>query len=411
MSQAFDVCIRGAGVVGRTLALLLAQERIRVAICAGTDKLAALPDAGAAQAADAPSVVASNEQDVRAYALNAASRSLLQSLRGWPDAPGAASDAKPPAVTAVYGMQVFGDDGGRITFGDIRAADTATHAKADALAWIVDVSTLEQQLAEALRYQPLVEPVDAPVAAPLTVICEGRMSMSRDGVHADFDVMPYGQQAIATRVRAEKPHGGVARQWFEQGAVLALLPLGGADGHEAAVVWSVDESERSTLMALDAAEFAERLQQASHDALGSLTLTHARATWPLQLAQARSWTGRFDDDTPKKPRAWAIAGDAAHVVHPLAGQGLNLGLADAAALAAVLRERDYWRSVADPRLLRRYERSRKAGLLPMRAATDGLQRLFAHEGDTVQALRNWGMWGFERSGPLKTWAVRQAMGL
>jgi 2-polyprenyl-6-methoxyphenol hydroxylase-like FAD-dependent oxidoreductase len=106
-----------------------------------------------------------------------------------------------------------------------------------------------------------------------------------------------------------------------------------------------------------------------------------------------------------------LAGDAAHNVHPLAGQGLNLGLADVQALAEVLRTRDYWRSVADLRLLRRYERERKAALVAMGLATDGLQQLFARQEAPWQALRNWGMKGFERSGPLKDFVTRRAMGM
>jgi 2-polyprenyl-6-methoxyphenol hydroxylase-like FAD-dependent oxidoreductase len=98
-------------------------------------------------------------------------------------------------------------------------------------------------------------------------------------------------------------------------------------------------------------------------------------------------------------------------VHPLSGQGLNLGLTDAQVLARVLHEREYWRAVGDAKLLRRYERERKAGVLMMGATTDGLQQLFARESDAGQALRNWGMRGFERSGRLKQWVARQAMGL
>lgn len=410
MSQAFDVCIRGAGVVGSTLALLLARERLKVAITKPSASAAPLQ---VAASAPPDHTTATSPVDVRAYALNSASRTLLQSLRGWPNAQTSAALTTP--VTAVLGMQVFGDDGGMVTFGDVGRGtarkSSSSGQDSDALAWIVDVPTLERQLAEAMRYQSLVEQVDAPVPAPLTVICEGRLSATRDGLAVETDAAAYGQHAIATRIRCEKPHGQIARQWFQNGEVLALLPLGGADGHDAAVVWSVDEAQAPTLLALDAAAFAERLQQASADALGRIELTHDRTSWLLQVSQAQRWVGRFAEDTLKKPRAWAIAGDAAHAVHPLAGQGLNLGLADAAALADCLRERDYWRNVGDPRLLRRYERSRKAGLAPMRAATDGLQRLFAHDNDKVQALRNWGMRGFERSGPLKAWAVRQAMGL
>jgi 2-polyprenyl-6-methoxyphenol hydroxylase-like FAD-dependent oxidoreductase len=98
-------------------------------------------------------------------------------------------------------------------------------------------------------------------------------------------------------------------------------------------------------------------------------------------------------------------------VHPLAGQGLNLGLADAAGLAAVIHGREYWRGLGDEKLLRRYERSRKADVAAMGAVTDGLHGLFAQSDARWQALRNWGMKGFARSGPLKEWVTRQAMGL
>ncbi len=109
-------------------------------------------------------------------------------------------------------------------------------------------------------------------------------------------------------------------------------------------------------------------------------------------------------------RTWALAGDAAHTVHPLAGQGLNLGLADAESLARMVRTRDYWRGVGDLRVLRQYERERKAALLPVGLAMDGLQQLFGRSEGAVQSLRNWGMQGFEFSGPLKDWVARRAMG-
>ena len=114
--------------------------------------------------------------------------------------------------------------------------------------------------------------------------------------------------------------------------------------------------------------------------------------------------------TPAKTRNWVLAGDAAHTVHPLSGQGLNLGLADVQELATVLRTRDYWRSVGDTRLLRSYERTRKSGVLPMGWATDGLQQLFAQQTGPWSALRNWGMQTFDNSGALKAWVARQATG-
>jgi 2-polyprenyl-6-methoxyphenol hydroxylase-like FAD-dependent oxidoreductase len=369
MAPALDVCIRGAGIVGRTLALLLARERLRVGLVHQS-----APAGGAAS-------------DVRAYALNAASRNLLESVRAWPDAEHA---------TPVMGMQVHGDEGGEVCF-----QPQAPYAPA--LAWIVDVQALQDRLADALRYQS-VESLDAVRPAALTVVCEGKASATRAEFGVEFEVMPYRQRAIAVRLNCEMPHGHVARQWFAGGEILAFLPLGGsapeAGRNSVAVVWSVEEQRAPDLLACDAAAFEAQLEAASHRALGKLTLASDRAAWPLQLARADHWCGP----------GWVLAGDAAHTVHPLAGQGLNLGVADASELARVLREREYWRSVGDAKLLRRYERGRKADVLAMGAATDGLQQLFARQAQPWGLLRNWGMTGFDRSGPLKEWVARQAMG-
>ncbi len=377
MSKLFDVCIRGDGVVGRTLALLLARQRLRVA-------LVGAPVAPAAQTHGTPDVRA----DVRAYAINSASRQQLEALRAWPDASGAA-----PFVTPVRQMQVWGDDGGRL---DFNAAD----AGQDALAWIVDVPALEQQLAQAVRYAPQIEQVDAPAKAALTVICEGKKSASREEFGVRWTSKPYSQKAIAARLESDQAHGGIARQWFSGGDVLALLPLSGADGNSVALVWSVSVERADSLEKLSAEDFCSALQTACHGEAGALRLISQRSSWPLALATADHWVGP----------GWALAGDAAHTVHPLAGQGLNLGLADAACLADVLAQREYWRELGDEKLLRRYERARKADVAAMGAVTDGLHGLFAQPDGPWQALRNWGMKGFARSGMLKSWVTRQAAG-
>lgn len=364
MSQPIDVCVRGAGVVGRTLALLLARERLRVG----------LVDAGAPPA---------ERPDVRAYALNAASRALLQGLRAWPDA---------QHVCPVLRMEVRGDQGGAVHF------DAAPQGS-DALAWIADVPALEARLDEALRFQPLVQRLPGPVRAPLTVISEGRASATREAVGVEFEIASYGQQAIAARVAGGPPHGGVARQWFAGGDVLALLPLADA-GNSCALVWSVHDEHAQHLLALDDTAFMAELAQATGQPAGSLRLAAARAAWPLQLARAHRWCGP----------GWALVGDAAHVLHPLAGQGLNLGLADARELAGTLAGREYWRPLGDERLLRRYERARQLEAGALRWATDGLQLLFARAGGPWPWLRNAGMRGFDASGPVKHWVARQAAG-
>jgi 2-polyprenyl-6-methoxyphenol hydroxylase-like FAD-dependent oxidoreductase len=373
----FDVCIRGGGIVGRTLALLLAKERLKVALV--------VPDVSDA---DGRSDL---REDVRAYALNQKSKSLLESLRCWPDEQHA---------TPVLKMQVQGDDGGEVIF-------NASDSYADALAWIVDVPVLEAQLAQATRFQPQIEQFSAPQPATLTVVCEGKASSSRDEFGVEFEVTPYTQCAVATRLQCEHPHHQTARQWFAHESILGVLPMSfsAAQGNSVAVVWSTEATHAQALMAMTEDDFCHALQAACHESFGAMTLASPRAVWPLQLAQTRAWVGSKDGVS------WALAGDAAHTVHPLSGQGLNLGLADVLELSTLLAQRDYWRSVADEKLLRRYERSRKMDAALLSGATDGLQRLFSQNGDVWSRLRNAGMNGFERSGPLKAWVARQAMGV
>jgi 2-polyprenyl-6-methoxyphenol hydroxylase-like FAD-dependent oxidoreductase len=379
MARPFDVCIRGTGIVGRTLALQLASQRLRVA----------LVDQRSGEAATA----ADGHSDVRAYALNPASRKLLQGLRCWPDALHA---------TPVLAMEVMGDAGGSTRF-------DASASSSEALNWIVDVPELERLLGAALGFQSLIEVVNTPQAAPLTVVCEGKASRTREEFGVEFTAQPYAQWALAARVDCTLPHGQVARQWFSQpegqGEIVALLPLDGDAGRRCAVVWSASPERVQALQAMDPQEFALQLQAASHNALGDVQLSSQRQTWPLQHSQATHWCGVGPQGT------WLLAGDAAHTVHPLAGQGLNLGLGDVAELAAVLESRPYWRTLGDLRLLRRYERARKAELALIGGAGDALQQLFSRDSSWARSLRNAGMRAFERSGPLKTWVAERAMGL
>ena len=370
MSKHFDVCIRGGGVVGHTLALLLARERLRVA-------LVVQPPASVDPQAVTPT-------DVRAYALNSASRQLLEDLRAWPNA---------PAITPVLDMQVWGGDANPLNF-------SAQSVQQSALAWIVDVPALESQLSQAVRFQPQIDVLPAPVEAALQVVCEGQRSSSRNEFGASWTVKPYGQNAVAARLLSDKPHAGMARQWFKNGEILALLPIAGPEGNAVALVWSVSAERAGALQKLSDDEFCAALQADCGPLPGHLRLSSARASWPLALSNADRWVGP----------GWALAGDAAHTVHPLAGQGLNLGLADVSALAGVISQREYWRGLGDEKLLRRYERARKADVATMGTVTDGLHSLFAQPDARWQALRQWGLQRFAHSGPLKAWVVRQATG-
>ena len=374
MTRPFDICIRGAGIVGRTLSLHLAAKQLRVALVAPC----------AAQ----PSHSHDAATDVRAYALSLQSRQLLEAVRCWPEAQHA---------TPVLSMQVLGDDGGQVAFD---AAQTAT----EALNWIVDVPVLEARLADAVRFQPLIEVLETPIPAALTVVCEGKASQSREEWGVQWDVTPYNQWALAARVQCELPHAQIARQWFNKGEILAFLPMGGATGNLCAIVWSVSPDRAKTLQMAREEDFCRELALASHGVFGATTLASARKVWPLQQALARRWSGMSPQG------AWVLAGDAAHTIHPLAGQGLNMGLADVAELVAVVTGRAYWRSVGDPRLLRQYERARKAEFAVIGQANDALQQLFTNRHPAVQAMRNWGMNRFEASGPIKQWIARRAMG-
>ena len=376
----FDVTIRGGGVVGKALALLLARDRLKVALVEP-----------AAPEGQPP------RTDVRAYALNAASRELLRSVRAWPQS-GAALGESPASVTPVTAMHVWGDQGGAVHF-------EAHEQDLDALTWIVDVPALELRLTDAVSFQASIERFHEAPPAALTVICEGKRSQTREELGLDFTVRPYPHKAVAARLRCERPHGGVARQWFQDGEIMALLPLEGAQGNSVALVWSVPTQQAEAWLAEGGKDLAQSVQARCGDALGQMTLEGPPQAWSLELSKARRWITR----TPLG--GVALAGDAAHAMHPLAGQGLNVGLADVAELARVLHGREYWRELGDLKLLRRYERARAADVGAMGWVTDNLFTLFAHNDSRVQALRNWGMKGFERSGALKHWIARQAAGL
>jgi len=365
--QRFDVQVSGAGIVGKSLALSLARLGLSVAL------------RGAAATAA--------REDVRAYALSAASVDLLQRLKVW-DHLGAG------AATPVHDMVVRGDaSSGHLEF-------SAWEQRVGTLAVITDAAALERELDTALRFAPHVTRTDADVVATLVAHCEGRGAAALHGLDAGFERSDYGQKAIAARLVATLPHRHVARQWFRSPDVLALLPFDRPEAeHSYALVWSLPAERADALLAMEPAAFEAELAAAAGAEVGALRLGSERAAWPLVVGGAATWCGP----------GWVLVGDAAHLVHPLAGQGLNLGLADVAALSAVVAEREPWRGVGDERLLRRYVRQRAAPTWAMTRITDGLLRLFAEPSAPIRELRNNGMSIVNRVAPLKRWLTARAL--
>jgi len=374
------VTVRGDGIVGCAVALSLARLGIAVQLQGDSKPATAAP------------------ADVRTYALNAASRTLLQQIKVW--------DALPPqAVTAVLDMHIQGDDGAQLEF-------SAWQQGVEALAWIVDAGALESVMRQAVRYAPHVQVMpratggEAYTAAAdprhLLLLCEGKDSQARQALGIHFDKQPYGHHALATRVVAPASHAGTARQWFGHPEVLALLPFDDpTPGNSYGVVWSMPAEKAQALAAAGDEAFEHALQEATGGACGALRVAGPRRTWPLMLGRA---------DRVHGP-GWMLLGDSAHAVHPLAGQGLNLGLADVAALARVMAERESWRDLGDEKLLARAARERVAPTLAMAGVTDGLWHLFAHPHPLVRSLRNRGMNLLNQLPLLKRSLTKRAIGL
>lgn len=367
----FDVCIHGAGPVGACLALALSRNGLSVGLI------------------DSRRSMAAGRDDLRAYALSPSSVQLLQQLKVWEALPDAAR-------TSVQAMRVRGDGGGLLEF-------AAAQQGLNELAWIVDAGALDRVLAEALRYAPHVQPLEQAAAAGLQAICEGRESAARAGLGVRWLQQPYQHTAVAARLIGDQPHDGVAHQWFQQPGVLALLPFDRPkSGSSWALVWSLPQELARQHLEEGSAAFEAALEETTAAAVGRLQLASERAAWPLVSARADPVCGE----------GWVLLGDAAHAMHPLAGQGLNVGLGDVSCLAPLLarshREQP-WRSLGDARTLRTYARARVWPTQSMTTLVDGLWQLFARPEAPLKELRNQGMSLVNRLTPLKHWLARQAM--
>jgi ubiquinone biosynthesis UbiH/UbiF/VisC/COQ6 family hydroxylase len=385
----FDVAVVGPGVAGLATALGLAQKGLKVGLIGPRPRIHRPSD-------EAPF-------DARIYALAPGSAALLERLGVW-------GRVDAGRICPVERMRVFGDAGDELTF-------DAYAATVERLATIVEESELARVLDAACDYQPAITRIEASfrglrarqegadielddgrhVSAALLVGADGASSAVRAAAGISAELKPYRHTALVANFQCERPHLNTAWQWFTDEGIVALLPMA---GDRVSLVWSAPEELAPRLQALSPAAFAERVTARSRHVLGSLTPMGPVHAFPLRLLTVRRLVGP----------ALALVGDAAHVVHPLAGQGLNLGLQDVEALLATVGGREAFRSAGDPVVLRRYERSRAEAVGLMRFTTDGLARLFAIDDPFVRGARNAGMALVNRLKPLKSRLIRQALG-
>lgn len=396
-----DAIVVGGGAIGKTAALGLVQAGLQVALVSGSPDIP--PRIDAVLPPDDP-------WDARVYALNHEARALLASLRVWD-----ALDAS--RIAAVENMVVDGDASeraGRLHF-------NAFAARVDALAWIVENDNLNRALDAALQFAPGMRVITARarslavdcaqatlslengevLAASLVVGADGGNSWVRGRCGIDLALRSYGQQAVVANFRCALPHDDTAYQRFtgDEG-IVALLPL---PGQRVSLVWSAPDALAEDLMAMAPARMAERVAAVVGNRLGALEPLEpaVRKAFPLSLLRPQAMTA---------PRV-ALVGDAAHVIHPLAGQGMNLGFGDVAALVRAVAERGPHRDAGDARVLGRYARSRKEEILLMQIATDGLARLFDANAGPLQAMRNLGMNLVDSLPGLKRRLVARALGI
>lgn len=339
--------------------------------------------------------------DLRVFALSAGTRDFLRELDAW-------HRMDPKRIAPVRRMEVFGDEGARLQF----AAPAG-----EALAWIVEAGRLTAALEaraaglDHVRISRATPAVSFGAAASgawaelaqgervqgdLLVGADGPDSPVRAALGLAVDERPYGETAVVAHFDSERDALGVARQWFRDDGVLAWLPL---PGRRISIVWSAPATVADELAALEPAALADRVRDAGGGVLGDLRLASGVARFPLRLARVAQ---------PVAPGA-VLIGDAAHAVHPLAGQGVNLGFQDARQLAEMLANRSPLERAGDLRVLRRYARARREDVAAMQWVTDGLDRLFATRRPGAAALRNAGLGLVERLSSAKRVLVDRAM--
>ena len=377
MSHSFDVIVVGGGIVGLSAAIAMSQRHFSVALI----------DAGALTV-DSPSGI-----DSRVYAINHASQALLQSLGAW--------DYLASARVAPYQHMHVWDavSGAQIDF-DARMVGMGH------LGNMIEESVIKQALLTCVAQHPITivpkcritEVLSMPDAirisdgtttwqGKLLIVADGASSAMRELLGVPITTWPYHQQAIVTTLQTEKSHQQTAYQVFNPDGPLAFLPL--SDPHQCSIVWSTTALRAKALMSLSDEAFSEAITAAFAAKLGASKVIGSRHQFPLHMRHAKRYSGPH----------WLLMGDAAHTIHPLAGLGLNVGLADLAAWLILMDTKKH--PLGSTTTLGAYQRQRKYEVWQMIALMEGLKAFFANPLQPVVALRGMGIRACNDFLPLK----------
>ena len=400
--RSVDVVIVGGGIAGKACALGLAQI--------GLQTIEIAPDLGQAVAAPQGS-----QWGQRIYAFSPGTQKLLAHLQIW--------DALDHSrMQPVRDMRIYGDRG--------EQADqlhlSAFEAGAPQLAWIGESNLIEHTLDQASRFQNKLERISdaiekievdidggtlhlkngGTIRAQLIIAADGANSPMRSELGITTTEESYSQNAVVANWTCTYPHLETAFQWFLPGGdIVAMLPL---PGKQVSMVWSTSPEHAADLLKLNQDQWQERFSSIANGAigkqLGELALNSSPAAFPLRRIRAKRFIG------PETAPKVVLIGDAAHVMHPLAGQGLNLGLRDVAVLLNILGKRESFRKPSDAVLLRRYERQRQGDTSALLWVTDKLKKLFSASSNTERQLRNWGLGLVNKSHFIKQRLIERALG-